>query len=190
MRLAVQQNQNIGGKMQDDKRQKKQKMKKKHQKLLENNLPVIKNALRGHQITEDKLQEIYLRLCSKMSKFDQHQSKITTFLHLHSKWSFLDHLAVGGSKIPFIGLPQDWDTHSREPDPLDAIIQKEQEDIVQAAIDELPLVAKVILQYWIFHDGNIQKTSNELEITRNITIQQLKLAFDYLSEKLKAYNDA
>lgn len=171
---------------------KQPKMTEKSRKMLENNIGIIKNALRGKNINEDILQDIYLQLCSKMTRYDSNLSRISTFLHLHSKWSSLDSYNKHNSKrnIKFYSLPDNYDIVDESSDPYYILEKKEELDLIKENIDNLPLVAKIILSYYLHLDNNIQKVCKELRITRNIVHQQLELAYTILADSMKGYYDA
>jgi RNA polymerase sigma factor (sigma-70 family) len=171
---------------------KQPKMTEKSRKMMENNIGIIKNALKGKIINEDILQDIYLQLCSKMTRYDSNLSKISTFLHLHSRWSNLDSYNRLNSKrnLRFVSLPDNFDIADDSDDPHYILEKKEELNMIREKIESLPLVAKIILSYYMHLDNNIQKVCKELRITRNIVHQQLELAYTILVEEMKGYYDA
>ena len=72
-------------------------------------------------------------------------------------------------------------------DPIRLLLIKEQEEIIRKNIDELPIVAKIILGYFTFFDHNINQVCKELKLTRNIVHQQLNLSYELLRDSLKSY---
>ena len=173
----------------DNKNKKVIKMTEKTKDFMEKNIAVIKNALRGKSISEDILQDIYLQLCQKMLRYDSTRSRITTFLHLHSNWSALDTFNRSNNKknIKTVSMPDNFDYGNDDDDPILILMRQEEEEIIKNKIDELPIVAKIILGYYTFFDYNIQKVCKELKLTRNIVHQQLDLAYELLRDSLKSY---
>ena len=176
--------------MSSEKKNKKQtRLTEKSREKMEKNIAVIKHSLKGKPINEDILQEIYLALCHKMMRYDSTRSRITTFLHLHSNWSALDTFNRSNNKknIKTVAIPDNFDMGDEKDDPIRLLLIKEQEEIIRKNIDELPIVAKIILGYFTFFDHNINQVCKELKLTRNIVHQQLNLSYELLRDSLKSY---
>lgn len=163
----------------------------KSQKMLQNNMGVIRYALRGKNISEDMLQEIYLQLCKKITRYDDSLSRISTFLHLHSNWSALDqyYKKTNKKEINTCQLHQSYDIPSDKYNPALIAEQNDEIDYINEKIETLPIVSKIVLKTYLHFQCNTQKTCRELKITRNIVTQQLDLAHTLLKEAFKNHFD-
>lgn len=120
-------------------------------------------------VKEDAIQEAVLRAWQNRSKFDPNKAKAITFfstvmrneIHQHAKVRRNNYTALGVGGDPFgsrslfaVGVQSLLDdatddrhkNFAREPEPLQQLIEQEDREELQRAIDELPRDAQLLIE--------------------------------------------
>lgn len=140
-------------------------------------LGFLNARLPNRQLAEEVLQDVMLAVWDSARKFEA-RSKVKTWLLVIARNRAIN--ATRRKKLPLIDINQVFDLTSDETGPMEAIVRREQQNKVRAAIQKLPEGQREVLVLVFYHQLTGPEIAEVLGISEGTVKSRLHRAKDTL----------
>lgn len=152
---------------------------------------LIIKIVKNQEVAEDILQEVFVQVWDKASKFDGNKGTVYTWLTTMSRNKSIDHLRSKTHKNSSknVSDPEEYVfplMESVEATPLDATIQNDQRNRINQALGQIPAEQKEIIEIAYFQGYTQSEIAAELDLPLGTVKTRMRQGMIKLKEIITA----